>query len=244
MRERAARPESLLLICLLVASALTLVPSQAAHAQTTNGSQAASSGLTLGKVKLVQKSESTCSYVCSSGQTAASFSHSVRRGDMLVVTVVSDDLTTLVVSDSFGTAIRLAVSSTSTSCATNTGTCQADIYWGMLTSSGPDTVTVSEGTSDHALRVQTWEFSGVNAVKSAVSCAPACTSTSYPSFSVLIATGLYVSGAGPGFSWYPYAASGVAGSEFRITTRPGSTSFPFSAPVNDAEAGAVLVRSS
>jgi hypothetical protein len=94
---------------------------------------------------------------------------------MLVVTVVSDDLTTLVVSDSVGTAIRLAVSSTSTSCATNTGTCQADIYWGMLTSSGPDTLTVSEGTSDRALIVQIWEFSGVNAIKSTVSCAPVCT---------------------------------------------------------------------
>jgi len=192
---------------------------------------------------LVQKSESTCSYVCPSGLANATFTTNVRGGDMLVITVVSDDLTNLIVSDSLRTRISLAVSATtSPSCISNTGTCQADIYWGLFPASGLDTVVVNEGSSPRALRVQAWEFSGVNSVESTVSCTPTCSSASYPSSGILIATAMDVTGAGPGFTWYPYAFSGVAGSEVQIIAGAGSTTFPFSTSVKDVEAGAVLVK--
>ncbi len=192
---------------------------------------------------LLQESQSTCSYVCSGGSANVTFSSDVRGGDMLVVTVVSDDLTNLVVTDSLGTRISLAVSATASPlCTSNTGTCQADIYWGPVRSAGPDSVLVTEGGSTRALRVQAWEFSGVNAVESTVSCAPRCASTSYPASAVLIATARDVSGAGPGFVWSPYSASSVAGTEYQVTMGSGSTTFPFSTGVNDVEVGAVLVR--
>ena len=160
---------------------------------------------------------------------------------MLVVTVVSDDLTNLVVTDSLGTRISLAVSATtSPTCTSNTGTCQADIYWGLLPSSGTDTVLVSEGASTRALRVAVWEFSGVDAVKSTLSCTPVCSSASYASPGILIATARDVTGAGPGFTCYQYAVSGVAGSEYQVVTGSGTTTFPFSTSVNDVEACAVL----
>jgi len=197
---------------------------------------------------LVQQAESTCSYVCASGSAQAMFSGYVRSGDMLVVTVVSDDLTNLVVTDSMGTRITLAVSATtSPDCISNTGTCQADIYWGLLPSSGPESISVSEGSSARALRVAIWEFRGVGAVKSAVSCAPTCASASYSSGDILIATAMNVNGSGPGFAWSPYAASGVAGSEYQVATGPGTTTFPFSTFVTgdiNVEAGAVLGPSS
>jgi len=197
---------------------------------------------------LVQQAESTCSYICASGSAQAMFSGYVRSGDMLVVTVVSDDLTNLVVTDSMGTRITLAVSATtSPDCISNTGTCQADIYWGLLPSSGPESITVSEGSSARALRVAIWEFRGVGAVKSAVSCAPTCASASYSSGDILIATAMNVNGSGPGFAWSPYTASGVAGSEYQVATGPGTTTFPFSTFVTgdiNVEAGAVLGPSS
>ncbi len=198
----------------------------------------------LGSPALAQQAESTCSYVCATGSTQAMFSGYVRSGDMLVVTVVSDDLTNLVVTDSMGTKISLAVSATtSPDCISNTGTCQADIYWGLLPSSGPESVTVSEGSSPRALRLAIWEFRGVDTVKSAVSCAPICASASYSSPGILIATAMNVNGSGPGFAWFPYAASSVAGSEYQVVTSSGTTSFPFSTFTTgdiNVEAGAVL----
>jgi len=188
-------------------------------------------------VGLVRQAESTCSYVCASGSTTTVFPSSVRSGDVLAVTVVSDDLTTLNVSDSLGTLMQLGVRSTSTSCDSNTGTCQADIYWGMLPASGNDSVTVSEGGSDRALRVQTWELSGVDGMAGG-SCIP----VSYPTGSVLLATGRDAHGAGAGFTWEVYAASGVAGSEYQVSAGSGSTAFPFSTAVNDVEAAAVFLR--
>jgi len=190
---------------------------------------------------LLEQAESTCSYVCTQGSTNATFPADVRQGNMLVITVVSDDLTNLIVTDSLGTRISLAVSATtSPACTSNTGTCQADIYWGLLPSSGTDTVSVSEGSSTRALRIEIWEFSGVDTVKSTVSCSPICASASFASPGVLIATARDVTGAGLGFTWYPYAASGVAGTEYQVVSGSGTTAFPFSAGVNDVEAGAVL----
>jgi hypothetical protein len=186
---------------------------------------------------LVQLSESTCSYVCGTGSTATAFPSNVRSGDMLAITVVSDDLTTLNVSDSLGTFMQLGVKSTSTSCESNTGTCQADIYWGMLPASGYDSVTVREGGSDRALRVQAWEFSGVDGV------AGGCSPVTYPAGSVLLATGMWAHGAGTGFTWEIYAASGAAGSEYLVSRSPGTTAFPFSTGVNSVEAAAVLLHS-
>jgi len=189
----------------------------------------------------VQQAESTCSYVCTQGSTNATFPSDIRQGNMLVITIVSDDLTNLIVTDSLGTRISLAVSATtSPTCTSNTGTCQADIYWGLLPSTGPDTVLVNEGASTRALRVEAWEFSGVDSVKSTVSCSPACVSASYASPGILIATARDVNGSGPGFTWYRYAASGVAGSEYQVVSGSGTTTFPFSTRVNDVEAGAVL----
>jgi hypothetical protein len=156
---------------------------------------------------------------------------------MLAITVVSDDLTTLNVSDSLGTFIQLGVRSTSTSCDSNTGTCQADIYWGMLPASGNDSITVREGGSDRALRVQTWELSGVNGI------AGGCSPVTYPAGSILLATGRDAHGAGTGFTWEVYAASGVAGSEYQVSPSTGSTAFPFSTGVNDVQAAAVFLLS-
>lgn len=190
---------------------------------------------------LLQQVQSTCSYVCTQGSTNSTFSSNVRQGNMLVITIVSDDLTNLIVTDSLGTRISLAVSATtSPDCTSNTGTCQADIYWGLLPASGPDTVSVNEGASTRALRVDAWEFSGVDSVKSTVSCSPICAPASFASPGILIATARDVTGAGPGFTFYQYAASGVAGSEYQVISGSGTTAFPFSATVNDVEAGAVL----
>ena len=50
-----------------------------------------------------------------------------------------------------------------------------------------------------------------------------------------------IGGSGPGFGWYPYPASGVAGSEYQVVYSAGSTDFPFSSAVPDVEAAAVLV---
>jgi len=190
---------------------------------------------------LLEESASTCSYPCGAGATEANLTLDAREGDMVVVTVVSDDLTNLVVTDSLGTRISLAVSATSgPDCFSNTGTCQADIYWGLLPSSAPDSVGVSEGTSHSALRVQAWVFSGVDSVRSTVACERSCAQTSYPSSGVLIATAEGVGSAGRGFVWLPYPTSSVAGSEYQIFSGPGTTTFLFSPSVTDVEAGAVL----
>lgn len=192
---------------------------------------------------LFQESGTTCSSPCSSESADVTLSSDVREGDMLVVTVVSDDLTHLVVEDSLGTMLTLAVSSTtSPACSSNSGSCQADIYWGIFPSTGPDSVTVSEPGSTVALRVQAWEFSGVGTVRSTVACEPYfCPSDLYPSSAILIATGEAVTGAGTGFAWYPYPISGVAGTEYEIVYAAGSTNFPFYNVVTDVEAAAVLV---
>lgn len=194
-------------------------------------------GAALPGASLVQQAASTCSYVCGTGSAEMTFNSSVRQGDLLAVSVVSDDLSTLNVSDSLGTFIQLGVRSASTSCDSNTGTCQADIFWGMLPSSGSDTVTVSEGHSDRALRVQAWEFGGVDGLAGG-SCSPVF----YPAGSVLLATGRDVYGAGAGFVWDQYRASGVGGTEYMISQSAGSTSFPFSTGVNDVEAAAVFLQ--
>lgn len=194
-------------------------------------------------ISLVQAAGATCSYVCSSGAATATFMSSVTAGHMLLVSVVSDDLTTLHASDTLGTSLMLASSATSTSCISPSNSCQADLYWGILTSSGSDSVSVSQGGSDVALRVQAWEFSGVSAIGNTASCEPTCPSTSYPAGSVLFATGRDTSGAGPGFSFVPYVASSIAGSEYQVVASAGSTTFPFSNPVDDAEAAVVLVSS-
>jgi hypothetical protein len=191
----------------------------------------------LPSVGLVQLAESTCSYVCGNGSTVAEFPSSVSGGDMLALTVISDDLTPLNVSDSLGTLIQLGARSASTSCDSNTRTCQADLYWGMLPASGNDSVTVREAGSDRALRLQAWEFRGVDAIGGG------CSPVSYPADSILLATGRDAYRAGPGFSWEVYSASGLAGSEYKVATSPGSTTFPFSTGVNSVEASAVFMRS-
>lgn len=191
----------------------------------------------LPNVGLVQLAESTCSYVCGNGSTVTKFPNGVKGGDMLALTVISDDLTPLNVSDSLGTVIQLGARSASTACDSNTRTCQADLYWGMLPASGNDSVTVREAGSDRALRVQAWEFSGVDAIGGG--CSPA----SYPAGSVLLATGRDAYGAGQGFTWEVYAASGLAGSEYQVAASPGSTAFPFSTEVNSVEAAAIFMRS-
>jgi len=190
----------------------------------------------LPSVGLVQLAESTCSYVCGNGSVVAKFPSSVTGGNMLALTVISDDLTLLSVSDSLGTAIQLGASSTSTACDSNTRTCQADLYWGMFPASGNDSVTVREAGSDRALRVQAWEFSGVNAIGGG------CSPVSYPAGSVLLATGRDAYGAGPGFTWEGYAASGLAGSEYQVAASPGSTAFPFSTGINSVETAAIFMR--
>jgi hypothetical protein len=191
----------------------------------------------LPSVGLVQFAESTCSYVCGNGSTITEFPYSVSAGDMVALTIISDDLTPLNVSDSLGTLIQLGARSASTACDSNTRTCQADLYWGMFPASGNDSVTVGEAGSDRALRVQAWEFSGVNAIGGG------CSPVSYPAGSVLLATGRDAYGAGSGFTWEDYAASGLAGSEYQVATSPGSTAFPFSTGVNSVEAAAIFMRS-
>lgn len=191
----------------------------------------------LPSVGLVQLTESTCSYVCGNGSATTKFPNIVHGGDMLGLTIISDDLTPLNVSDSLGTVMQLGARSASTSCDSNTRTCQADLYWGILPASGSDSVTVREAGSDRALRVQAWEFSGVDAIGGG------CSPVSYPSGSVLLATGRDAYGAGEGFTWEAYAASGLAGSEYQVAASPGSTAFPFSTGVNSVEAAAIFMRS-
>ncbi|MGA2663388.1 MAG: hypothetical protein ABSF83_00385 [Nitrososphaerales archaeon] len=197
---------------------------------------------------LMQQSGSTCSHYCYDGSASTSFASPVTAGDMLVVTVVNDNETALQVSDSLGTAMTQAVNAVDgPMCGGELVTCQAEIYWGILPSSGPDTVTVSEGSYQGALRVQAWEFSGVDAVQYAVDCTPDCPATTFPSGSVLLATArgdgtVPVNGGGPGFTFYPYEASYLAGSEYQVTAAPGSTTFPFSTSVREVEAAAVLVE--
>ena len=190
----------------------------------------------------MQEAQFTCSYVCPSGSTETTFSSDVRSGDTLVVTVAEDNLGALTVSDSLGTTIQLATRYTNSSCtgAEPNGTCQAAIFYGVLAASGPDSVTVGEAGSDSALRVQAWEFSGVNSVAGTGECSPYCSSAAYPPRSVLLATASYVTGPGPGFAWYQYAASAVAGSEYRITSSAGSTTFPFMVYTLNEEAAVVL----
>ena len=87
---------------------------------------------------LFQEEGSTCSSTCDSGSANVTLPSEARQGDMLVITIVSDDLTNLVVRDSLGTMLSLAVSSTtSPDCTTNSGSCQADIYWGSFPSQAP-----------------------------------------------------------------------------------------------------------
>jgi len=188
-------------------------------------------------VGLVQLADSTCSYVCGNGSTVTEFPSRVSSGDLLALTVISDDLTPLNVSDSLGTFLQLGAKSASTACDSNTRTCQADLYWGMLAASGSDSVTVKEAGSNKALRVQAWELSGVDAIGGG------CSPVSYPAGSILLATGRDAYGAGPGFKWEVYAASHLAGSEYQVATSPGFTDFPFSTGVNSVEAGAIFMRS-
>jgi len=192
---------------------------------------------------LVTEAASTCSHVCSGEQTITPFSTSLKAGDLLVVSIVEDDLPTLVVTDSLGTTLHLAVRS-STSCGSPSGYCQADIYWGVLYSSGADSVTAVEPGSNAAIRVEVWEFSGVASVGNTASCTPTCASTSYPASSVLLATGSTVYSAAAGFAWYQYAFSGVDGSEYQVASSSGSTTFAFSPPTPSEEVGVVLLAAS
>ncbi len=164
---------------------------------------------------------------------------------MLVISVVEDDQPTLTVTDSLGTSIQLAVGShisqsQSPVCGSPSTYCQADIYWGMLSNSGPDSVTVMEPGSNVALRVQVWEFSGVNGIGNTASCRPSCPVTSYPQESILLATGSTVTGAGSGFTWEGYTASAVAGSEYMLSPTYGSTTFSFSPQASLEEVGVIL----
>lgn len=191
-----------------------------------------------------QWAESTCSSSCSSHSASVSI-YPVQSFYMLIVTVVSDDTTSLTVSDNRGTVWNTAVQTYETSgCDSSSGSCQADIFWGIAVNDNgvTDTVTVSEGSSTVALRVEVWEFTGVDALGNTAQCLPTCSSTSYPSTSVLMATGRDVSSSGSGFTFYQYASSSVAGSEDEIPSSASSTTFPFSSSVNDVESGAVFIN--
>ena len=197
---------------------------------------------------LIQESGSTCSYFCG-GSTTATFIQPVKSGDMLVLTVVVDNLTALEITDTLNTTIKQAVSTTNLppTCGEDffPPYCRAIIYWGIFNSSGQDSVTVSDSPSMYAIRLQIWEFSGVNSVASSVSCTPTCAAVAYPAGSVLIATARgNVSGGGAGFSFYQCVASYLAGSEYQIAAVAGSTAFPFSPAVSEVESAAVLVEAS
>jgi hypothetical protein len=192
---------------------------------------------------IYQKPETTCSSPCNSSVATVTFGSSVTYGDMLVVTVVSDDLTTLSVSDTLSTSFAIQVDEQYSSCDSNSGKCQALIYSGTALKSGSDTITVNEGTSTVALRVEAWELDGVFAVGNTDSCSggSSCSSKSYGTNSILIATGRDTTSHGSGFTYYTYASSSVAASEYEITSSSGSTSFPFSSSVSDVEAAAIFI---
>ncbi|MDA4122659.1 MAG: hypothetical protein OK456_05695 [Thaumarchaeota archaeon] len=230
----------------LIAGSYTMFIEDVASGNTATGNAFTIQASSSGGPALVQQTANTCSSPCSGSQTTAAFPSAVMSGDMLVVTVVSDDLTNLQVSDSLGTTFQLAVSATeATGCTSNSGSCQADVYWGIIASAGADTLRVSEPSSSVALRVQGWEFTGVNSIGSTFTCGPSCSSASaYPASSVLIATARDETGGGSGFTFDQYVASGIAGTEYEIASSAGSTSFPFSSVVDDVEAGVVLTESS
>ncbi len=178
----------------------------------------------------------------SSGQTVTAFPSDVRAGDMLVVTVQEDDLPLLTVSDSLGTALQLAVRLTTSTCGSPSGYCQDDIYWGVLSSAGADSVTVMEPGLDAAIRVEIREFSGVDGVGNTASCTPMCASAPYPASSILLASAKDGTGPGAGFYGYLYAASKGPISEYQVETSSGTTTFPFATSVTQIEVGVVLFR--
>ena len=169
----------------------------------------------------------------------------VAVGDLLVVSVVSDDLTNLTVVQPDGLTLVQIAATTSLDCRSGTGLCQARVYWGVARANVSGPVTIMENGSDVALRVQAWEFSGVNSVSGWTACSNLdCVPVSYPSGAVLFATARSAFGPGPGFAWTWYDSSGLAGSEYQITTASGSTAFPFSHNANgtDLKVGVVLTR--
>ena len=56
-------------------------------------------------ISLVQQAVGTCTSVCSTGSESVTFASGVTSGHILVITVVSEDHTSLQVSDSLGTNI-------------------------------------------------------------------------------------------------------------------------------------------
>jgi hypothetical protein len=161
-----------------------------------------------------------------------------------VVTVVSDDFSILSVDDTLNTTLHEVGPVQYSSCDSNSGKCQAIVYWGIIPATGSDTVYVNEGSSTVALRVQIYELAGVRAIGNTASCTGgnACSSTSFPVDSIILATGRDVSNKGTGFTtYYAYQSSSVSGSEYATESSSGSTSFPFSTSASDVEVGVVFI---
>jgi RHS repeat-associated protein len=196
----------------------------------------------------------SCGFPCTAGAVSVPFIGSVAAGDMIVVAVDATNGARLAVSDSLRTTLTMAVSGSATNCRVlrdglgfQPEECDAAIYWGISPASGPDTVTVTEGSSNETVEEYLYEFSGVGKVGSTVVCTADCNPVSYPypSFLVGVSVGggiCYCNAPWSGIQGYGPAYSGLA-----VPQSAGSVAFPCPSVVGGCSAvsyvtvGVVLV---